>query len=154
MLEQAAQSGAHQDRDQPVGSFGNADVTGEAQAFGPCPGVGGDGSHHQADQGKDERRLVVTGAREEHRESPEDCRVAKAIQGAVKERAEPGGALGEPGHVAVDEVAEHERRDHEHTGDQTSLWEEHQSSRAHAERADQRDRVRTDAEPQQELGDR
>ena len=60
----------------------------------------------------------------------------------------PGG----PGHVAVEEVAEHERGDHQDAGQQHALGEEDERARRHPEGADQGHGVRAHAHPDEQVG--
>ena len=110
------EAGHHQDRHQPVGPLGDADLGVEAQRLRAGPGVRRDRSHHQADQREPQVEAVVPGPGEVERQPGEDRPVADPVERGVQERAEQAGPAGQPGHVAVDQVAEDERGDDQDAG--------------------------------------
>ena len=82
---------------------------------------------------------------------PQDRRVTGVVEvlsGAA------GNCSGEGVDPAVDQVAEHERRDDQYAGQQHPLREEHQRSGAHAEGADERHGVGAHPEANEQVGDR
>ena len=99
-------------------------------------------------------RRVGAAGEEPDGDAGEQGAVGHPVQGGVQEVAPPAAALLHPGHDAVDDVGEDERRDEHGAPPELAERVEHQGADHDAERADDGHGVRGDTDPQQPAGKR